>query len=124
MKLILLTEYVNATKFLIEHNTDVNVKDNNGFTPLHAVAIYGPESVAKLLIEYGANVSATDYRRCTPLHWTAQHSHRPYATNIAKLLIAHGADVNAKDNHNNTPLISVAAEAGKFYPFINFQMFI
>ncbi len=46
--------------FLIENGADVNVKDNNGETPLMAASAFSNCRVIKLLIEKGADVNAKD----------------------------------------------------------------
>ena len=44
-----------ATRLLIENGADVNIKDDNGSTPLHSAAVFGRAEVAKLLVENGAD---------------------------------------------------------------------
>ena len=45
-----------AARLLIENGADVNIKDDDGSTPLHGAAVFGRADVAKLLIENGANL--------------------------------------------------------------------
>lgn len=47
-------------EFLVEHGADVNRGDNEGWTPLHATASCGFESIAKYLLEHGADVAAVN----------------------------------------------------------------
>jgi ankyrin repeat protein len=73
--------------------TDVNAKDEDGWTPLLVAAFNGRKEIAELLIAKGANVNATDEVGRTPLHHTAIQGYKE----ISELLIDNGADVNAKD---------------------------
>jgi len=45
-------------EFLIQNGADVNRSDNEGWTPLHAIASCGFISIANYLIENGADLSA------------------------------------------------------------------
>ncbi|XP_069797749.1 protein phosphatase 1 regulatory subunit 12A-like isoform X2 [Narcine bancroftii] len=47
-------------KFLVEHSADTNQPDNEGWTPLHAVASCGYINIAEYLINNGANVAAVN----------------------------------------------------------------
>ncbi|XP_019369364.1 PREDICTED: protein phosphatase 1 regulatory subunit 12B isoform X4 [Gavialis gangeticus] len=47
-------------KFLVENGADVNQQDNEGWTPLHAVASCGYLNIAEYLISHGANVAAVN----------------------------------------------------------------
>ncbi|XP_015271851.1 PREDICTED: protein phosphatase 1 regulatory subunit 12B-like [Gekko japonicus] len=47
-------------KFLVEYGANVNQQDNEGWTPLHAVASCGYLNIAEYLISRGANVAAVN----------------------------------------------------------------
>ncbi|XP_025919558.1 protein phosphatase 1 regulatory subunit 12B isoform X3 [Apteryx rowi] len=47
-------------KFLVENGANVNQQDNEGWTPLHAVASCGYLNIAEYLISHGANVAAVN----------------------------------------------------------------
>lgn len=94
---------VAITQFLIDHEANVNARDNRNQTPLHGFWVI-PE-VVRLLILYGANVHAKDNEGRIPLH----HCENPES---AEILILAGSDVNARDNHGNTPLHTVENEEG------------
>lgn len=47
-------------EFLVEHGADVNRGDNEGWTPLHATASCGFQSIAKYLLEHAADVAAVN----------------------------------------------------------------
>ena len=55
-----------ATRLLIENGADVNLKDDNGSTPLHGAAVFGRADVARLLIENGANLQVRNDDGGTP----------------------------------------------------------
>ncbi|MDB4794758.1 ankyrin repeat domain-containing protein [bacterium] len=86
---------IEAVKQHLTAGTDVEVKDNNGFTPLHIAT----REVAELLIAEGADVNAKGLGGSTPLHLAAMRGHKE----TAELLIAKGAAVNAKDVNEYTP---------------------
>jgi ankyrin repeat protein len=47
--------------------TDVNSKDNDGWTPLHEAASEGHNKIVELLVTKGADVNAKDKNGDTPL---------------------------------------------------------
>ena len=55
-----------ATRLLIENGADVNLKDDNGSTPLHGAVVFGRADVAKLLVENGANLQVRNNDGGTP----------------------------------------------------------
>ena len=56
-----------ATRLLIENGADVNIRDDNGSTPLHSAAVFGRAAVAKLLLENGANLRARNDDGASPV---------------------------------------------------------
>jgi ankyrin repeat protein len=107
---------------LLEKGADVNVKDNDGKTPLHCACGYngcespillvgetplhkaswkGHESVISLLLENGADVNINDKDGKTPLHYACGYNG---CESIVSLLLEKGADIEAKDKSGWTPL--------------------
>lgn len=81
---------VGAVKKYVAQGVDVNVKNQQGASPLHLAKNV---SVAKLLINAGANVNAkVSGLGITPLQMAAMDGR----TDIAKLLITAGADDPAR----------------------------
>ena len=94
-------ENIEAVKQHLAAGTDVNAKDDEGYTPLHSAAEYGCKEVVALLIAEGADVNAKGGRfGNTPLHLALNEGHGE----IAELLITKGADINAKNDRDETPL--------------------
>jgi len=89
---------IKAIKKHLDAGTDVNAKDEDGYTPLYAVASFDQKKIAELLIAKGADVNVNVDG--TPLH----HAVLKGRKEIAELLVAAGADVNAKDKEGKTPL--------------------
>ena len=70
--------------------TDINERDEYGFTPLHWAAKNGHTETVRDLIAAGANVDLANNSRWTPLHWAAFYGH----TDVFQALIAAGANVD------------------------------
>ena len=82
--------HIEAVKQHLTAGTDVNAKDNNGWTPLHEVAWWGYTEIAELLIAEGADVNAKTNIGQTPLD-AATHPDNPNDTaETADLLRKHG----------------------------------
>ena len=96
-----MTYNIEAVKQHIAAGTDVNAKDNEGYTPLRIAASKGQKEIAELLITNGADVNAKDQEGVTPLHCAAM---KRRSKEVVELLIANGADVNAKEKLGITPL--------------------
>ena len=79
-----------SLKKLIESgtNTDIEVRDKYGDTPLIIASRYGHLEIAKFLVGFGANIEATDLYGLTPLIDASWGGH----LEIVKLLIESGAN--------------------------------
>ena len=73
---------IEAVKQHLDAGTDVNAKDEKGWTPLHEAALGGHKGIAELLIAKGADVNAKNNDGVTPLNWALGE--------IADLLRKHG----------------------------------
>ena len=65
---VMNNDVAKITELLTESTTDVNAKDNAGWTPLHESCNQGCLEIVKLLVEHNADVNALGYQNNTPLH--------------------------------------------------------
>jgi len=96
---------------LISKGANVNVKDNEGRTPLFYAVENRHTFMCDLLIVKGADINVKDADGDTPLHHAALLLRRPYDFRLAAELARRGADVNATNNQRQTPL-HIALEGG------------
>ena len=94
--------YLKVVKELIECNTDVNVLDEYGYTPLHLAAYQGHSEIVILLLANGSEIDIKSgmYGE-TPLMIAASCGRKE----IVKILIEFGADitlVSEKDRNRNS----------------------
>jgi ankyrin len=95
-------------EYLLEHQANVNARDNDGIIALHLSCINNHPSTARLLINAGARLEArmervdgtTDKSGGTPLHWACIVGS---ASTVALLLEA-GANFEARTHWWRTPL--------------------
>lgn len=97
------------TRALIAHGADVNVKDREGYVPLHWAHT---KELVQLLIESGANVDIENNEGATPLHIAGEYGCL-WEPEAIKLLIFFGTDINHKDKHGRTPLHYAAKNGQK-----------
>ena len=81
---------IEAVQHHIAAGTDVNAKEEWGWTPLHFTTT---KEIAELLIGNGADVNAKNDGGSTPLNIATAQGHKE----IVELLIFNGVDVNAFD---------------------------
>ena len=101
---------VNEVYRLVNEGVDVNIKDNNGLTPLMMVIGAEDMELIKLLISKGADVNAQDDYGTTALMKLAK---RKDDVALAELLISHGANVDIKDEEDRTALM-IAVEKSNY----------
>ena len=95
--------------FLLRSGANVNAKDRNDFTALHAATQTGNIDIVSVLLENGADVNAKNCYGNSPL-MTCDHN---APVKIFELLIMHGADPLQKNNYGIS-----AVECFSAYPQI------
>jgi transglutaminase-like putative cysteine protease len=96
-------------KRLTQEGSDVDRKDEWGWTALYWAVRGNHKEVAEFLIAKGANVNIKGQEDLTPLLLAAIDNQEE----MVEMLIAKGADVNDKNNWNWTSLHSAAGNANK-----------
>jgi ankyrin repeat protein len=86
---------------LISQPTDVNVRDEYGWTPLLWAAMNGHTDIVQVLLAAGANPNTRNKYGWTPLMWAAGQGY----SEIVRSLIASGARLNAQDQNGWTALM-------------------
>jgi ankyrin repeat protein len=93
-------------QWLLEHGTDVNVKDEeSNWTSLHLAAHYGHLEIAQTLLKHNSYTEARNNLGCTRLHEASTYGH----VDIVWLLLNHGTDPDACDKHQKTSLHDVSS---------------
>jgi len=90
-------QFVGIAKTLLKHGAEVNTKDFNQDTPIHASLLYHNTENTRILVDHGADLSIKNGIGRTPLH-NANDSES------LEILLNAGADINAKDQNGNTVL--------------------
>lgn len=83
------------------HN--MNLRSDDGQTPLHIAAISGHSGIVSYLVSNKAVLSVQDSAGSTPLHEAVRYGR----ADIVKTLLDGGADVNAKDRLGKTPILLI-----------------
>lgn len=85
-------------KYFVAHGGGVNIKDNDGDTPLHHAASNPNTAILQYLIEKGACLNVRNNCGATPLFYAV------WLPENVKLLVSRGADVNVRNNEGLSPL--------------------
>ncbi|WP_310626659.1 ankyrin repeat domain-containing protein [Limnohabitans sp.] len=99
------SEAPKAALVLAQHpQTQINVHNQSGETPLMLAAINNQLELAKVLIDRGADVNREGW---TPLHYAATRGHRE----MMRLLLEHDAYIDSASANGTTPLMLAAYAA-------------
>lgn len=98
--------YAECCAALLEsRDIDIEVRNFDGYTPVHTGVFHNSFSALRQLLSAGASVSPCDGKSGrTPLHHAAEMGN----SSMVQFLISHGADINATTYSGNTPLHSAA----------------
>ena len=105
----ILKDYAGICRFLISHGIDVNMRFNDGRTPL-MYSIRSPYHNAEainVLIDNGSNIHALDNGGNTALHHATVEGfgNGEGGRNIIVRLMSKGADINCKNKNGITPFL-------------------
>lgn len=100
-------DYIEMAHLLLTYpETNPNIQDITGCTPLNLAARHGHKDIAQLLIQYNADIDKSDRFHYTPLHTAILNFQKP----IVDILLSNGADPNRVDSFGRTPLFLAAKE--------------
>jgi ankyrin repeat protein len=87
-------------RLLLDHNPDVHVHDERGYTPLHVAVRTGHLDICRILLERNAEVNSQTHYRSTPLLFASGCG----TPDLVQLLLDHNANVHVCDADGDTPL--------------------
>ena len=91
-------------ELLLEHDTDLNIQTNDGFTALIKASQIGYTKFVRLLLDAGAEVNIQNNEGKTALIWASQKGY----IDIIRLLLEVDANPNIIDYAGNTALIEAS----------------
>jgi ankyrin repeat protein len=96
----ILSNQVEAARYLLDEGSDVNHKNKSGYTPLHFAADRNQVEIVDFLIRRGADVNAVNKYQITPLFSAIEKGNE----GVVEALIRQGADVNFNSPYFGSPL--------------------
>ncbi|KAJ3270747.1 putative G-protein coupled receptor 63 [Terramyces sp. JEL0728] len=100
----LATADVQKVKDYIDSGKDLNVKDEQGQTPLHMASNFGHINIVRILLEYNADIESKNSMGFTALHSAVMYGQLA----VMKLLRKHMANIETQSNNGWTPLHTAA----------------
>lgn len=91
---------VQAIKKAINEGANIDIQDDEGFTPLNRAAKLSYFHLVKYYIELGADVNIPNNNKITPLHYGVEYNN----VKIVNLLLEEGANIDARDSIQECPL--------------------
>eukprot|EP01119_Soliformovum_irregulare_P009826 TRINITY_DN2367_c0_g1_i2.p1 TRINITY_DN2367_c0_g1~~TRINITY_DN2367_c0_g1_i2.p1 ORF type:complete len:894 (+),score=334.19 TRINITY_DN2367_c0_g1_i2:3904-6585(+) len=91
---------LDSVNLQLEIGADINVQNENGWTPLHAASDQGHEHVVRKLVESGCTINILNENGVSPLYLAVARGRRA----IAKYLVEKGANVNLSAKGGWTPI--------------------
>jgi ankyrin repeat protein len=88
-------------ELLIKHGADINLRNNDGWTPLMVACYYDRLIEAGLLLQSGADVHCTDSHDRSALFFAARSV---MSGSLVNLLLNYGADATHRDELHRSPL--------------------
>ena len=96
---LMCEEQFELLEYLIKKGADVNLKNNEGLSPIH-LACYS-ENI-RILLESGADIQSQDKQGDTPLHSLVKEGKEKI--DVIEYLIKAGAKIDLKNKNGETPL--------------------
>ena len=87
-------------RFLLKKGVDVNARDNDDFTALHAAIESENIEIIKMLLEAGADINAKNKFGNSPLMICNLATNK----DVFEVLISNGADISQKNNYGVSAL--------------------
>ena len=103
---------IEAVQMLLEHNPDINPRDDYGDSPLYDILsrLSSTEGeavdIVRRLLEHGADANTRNNNHSTPLHQASSRG----LLEVARLLLSYGAKVDEKDGGGMTPFQRASSE--------------
>ena len=95
-----------VAELLIKNGADVNIRMNDGRTPLNCAVTSGSIDVIKVFLKHGADINTKTNDGVSILSSSG-------GGDVMRLLIKNGADVNGKNGYGATMLHSAAGSGNK-----------
>ncbi|XP_065826100.1 uncharacterized protein [Oscarella lobularis] len=93
--------HLNTVSLLVSKQSDINIKEKNGWTALHFASFYGQTAVTEYLIEHcGVNVNEQNDNGWTSLMMACQKGH----LDTVQLLVSKQCDINIREKDGWTAL--------------------